>query len=98
MANFKVTRSDIGTTFSCSGEQSLLAAMEHQGTKSIPVGCRGGGCGFCRIQVLDGTVETKKMSVKHVSEEDRSNGYTLACRTFPKTDVLFRLATLVDID
>ena len=62
----------------CDEEQNVLAAMERLGRKGIPVGCRGGGCGVCRVQVtyghaLDGgrNTEPLKMSKTQVSDADR---------------------------
>ena len=53
----------------------------------IPVGCRGGGCGVCRIRVIDGEYELKKMSRKHVSETEQEQGVALACRVYPLGDM-----------
>jgi ferredoxin len=74
--------------FSCNADQSLLAAMEQQGNKSICVGCRGGGCGLCKIRVLKGQIETKRMSRAHISQAESQQGYALACRTFPRSELV----------
>lgn len=71
----------------------LLMALEAVGEKIIPVGCRGGGCGVCRVQVMSGEYDAQKMNRKHVNEEDKANGITLACRTIPKSDLVIALAT-----
>lgn len=76
-----------GVSFECSPESSLLAGMEAQAKKAIAVGCRGGGCGFCKIKVLDGQYESKKMSVKFVSKTEQVHGYALSCRVFPRSDM-----------
>lgn len=78
--------------FSCRIDQHLLQGMQSfQVGKplvdTIPVGCRGGGCGICRVQVLKGEYDTLKMSHKHISEEDKARGEVLACRVFPRTDL-----------
>ena len=54
---------------------------------TIPVGCRGGGCGVCRIRILSGQYESKKMSCKHVTGEDRERGIALACRIYPRGEL-----------
>ena len=44
----------------------------------IQVGCRGGGCGVCRVEVLAGDVYTaKRMSKAHVTEADLAHGIVL---------------------
>ena len=75
-------------TFDCADGASLLIGMERRGVgrdlvECIPVGCRGGGCGVCRVRILAGEYESKKMSIKHVTPEERDAGIALACRVFP---------------
>jgi ferredoxin len=70
---------------------SLLKGMESAGARIVGIGCRGGGCGLCKIQILGGDFELGKMSSLHVSDSDRSLGYVLACRCFPKSDIAFKL-------
>jgi ferredoxin len=62
--------------------------MERQKLSLVPVGCRGGGCGICRVRVIEGTYRTGKMSRRHVSEEDLAKGYALACRLYPTSDLV----------
>ena len=81
-----------GVQFSCSDSERVLIAMEHQGFKHIPVGCRGGGCGACRVFVVRGQYRTRKMSRAQVSESEEQAGYALACRLIPEGDLTLRLA------
>ena len=74
-------------SFECPPEKNLLSGMEHQSKKAIAVGCRGGGCGFCKIQILGGDFETKKMSAKFVTHEEQAEGFALSCRVFPRSDM-----------
>ena len=76
----------------CREGESLLVALAGQGYATVSVGCRNGGCGVCKIKVTDGTFEVGKMSIKHVSPEEQQQNYTLACRTYPKSDLKFTLA------
>jgi len=87
-ASFEITISDSGERFSCLGSQNVLLAMERLGRKGIPVGCRGGGCGICRVQVVNnGAYQTLKMSRAQVSEADAAAGVCLACKLIPKSDL-----------
>jgi Na+-transporting NADH:ubiquinone oxidoreductase subunit NqrF len=56
----------------------------------IPVGCRGGGCGVCRVQVLAGEYQAKRMSQRFVSTDEARAGYALACRMIVTDDVVVR--------
>ncbi len=60
--------------------------MEQLGRKGIPVGCRG-GCGVCKVRIVAGKYHATKMSPQHVTREDEANGFVLACRTLPHSDI-----------
>jgi ferredoxin len=68
--------------------QPLLMAMEKVCQHAINVGCRGGGCGLCKIKILQGEYQTKRMSRAHVSEEEQALGFALACRLTPLSDLV----------
>jgi ferredoxin len=61
--------------------------MERAGLRNITVGCRGGGCGICKVKVVEGTYRTGKTAVSRVAEMERAAGYALACRLFPLDDL-----------
>ena len=85
---------------SCWPGETVLEAMERVsgvgrafiGAKRIPVGCRRGGCGVCRVQVLAGTHHALPQSRDYVSREEESEGYALACRLVPDSDLDLRPA------
>lgn len=76
-----------GTEFPCPEGERVLIAMERCGCDDIGVGCRGGGCGFCRVRVAEGPYRTGKMSAAKISPEDQAAGYVLACRLYPSGDL-----------
>ena len=90
--DYQITIEDTGEEYSCSPGRDLLRSMERLGRKGIPAGCRGGGCGVCKIHILKGSVKSKKMSRAHVSVEEEDAGYVLACRSYPQSDI--RLAVV----
>lgn len=83
----KVTIEETGERYDCGEHESLLIAMARSGRRGIPLGCRGGGCGVCKVQVTDGVFESRAMSRQHVSEEEQAQQCVLACRVFPRADV-----------
>ncbi len=89
---FEIRLEESGERFTCQAEQCLLHAMQAQGVDSIPVGCKGGGCGVCRVLIVKGDYVTKKMSRNHVSEQEEQAGYALSCRVIPKSNLSLRLA------
>ena len=92
MNKFIIVIEDTGEKFACSPERNVLKAMEQLGRKGIPVGCRGGGCGVCRVQVLgDGHYRTGKMSREQVPVQDEELGICLACKLFPEGDLRLKV-------
>ena len=79
-------------TFTVRAGERVLQEMIRAADHSLPVGCRGGGCGACRIRVISGRYTTKRMSRAHVSEADERRGFVLACRLVPTTDLVVERA------
>lgn len=86
-----VTIADTGEHYACTGDESLLSAMARLGRRGIPVGCRGGGCGVCKVEVLSGEFHTRAMSRDHVSDDDRACQRLLACRVYPASDLSLKV-------
>ena len=77
-----------GEEFPCATTESLLDGMLRLGRKGIPVGCVNGGCGVCKVRIVDGTVTALgPVSRAHVTAEEERQGCTLACRVAPATAV-----------
>ena len=76
-----------GERYQCAPDSNLLVAMEQLGRRGIPVGCRNGGCGVCKVKIVSGDIRTRVMSRAHVSAEEEAAGIVLACRAFPRSDL-----------
>jgi len=95
MASFSITIADTGETYRCGEQRSVLEGMEVLGKRGIPVGCRGGGCGVCKIQVLSGDYDKRVMSREHISEDEEAQGCVLACRVKPRSDLALSVIGLM---
>ena len=85
---FQITIAETDESFLCRKDQNVLAAMLHMRREGIPVGCRGGGCGICRVQVVgEAKFRTLKMSRAQVTESDLAQGICLACKLIPEGDL-----------
>ncbi len=82
-----VTIENTGETFRCLEEDNVLRGMEQLQRKGIPVGCRNGGCGVCKVQVLGGLYLKRKMSRGVISAEEEAGGCVLACKIYPQSDL-----------
>jgi len=88
-------------TATCSDSERVLVALERaQGfgklrglPRKLPVGCRRGGCGICRVRVLSGEYRHDPMSRDHVSEADEAQGVVLSCSIYPLTNLTLRFET-----
>lgn len=88
-----VTITQTGERYDCSVEESLLAGMTRLGRRGIPAGCLNGGCGVCKVRVMQGEVQKLgPVSRAHVSVEEEQAGYSLACRIAPRGDVELEVA------
>ncbi len=80
-------------TFPCAANESLLTGMLRLGRKGIPVGCVNGGCGVCKVRILDGEIKALgPISRAHVTLDEEGRGYTLACRVAPTTPIHLEVA------
>ena len=87
----QVTIEETGESFPCDDAESILKALARTGKRGIPVGCRGGGCGICKVKITSGTFNQTVMSRSHVSKEDEANQEILACCIYPHDDIRLRV-------
>jgi ferredoxin len=100
MTIFKITVEGAGEATCYEDERALVAMERAQGfgrlkglSRKLPVGCRRGGCGICRVQVLEGDYRSDAMSRACVSAEDEASGLVLSCAIYPLSDLTVRLET-----
>jgi ferredoxin len=88
-----VTVAQTEETYLCATRESLLQGMLRLGRKGIPAGCVNGGCGVCKVRIVEGDVtKLGPVSRAHVSAEEEAQGCTLACRVAPATAVRLEVA------
>lgn len=77
-------------TVGCRSDSSILAAA-HSHFLKLPYGCFNGGCGMCKVQIIAGEYTTGLSSKAILSDEERESGYTLACKTYPLSNLMVRV-------
>ncbi|NKB77718.1 MAG: 2Fe-2S iron-sulfur cluster binding domain-containing protein [Gammaproteobacteria bacterium] len=65
---------------------TILEAALSQGVP-YPHNCRAGECGNCKARLLSGQVSHEPCFKEALSDTERGEGYILACRAIPKTDL-----------
>lgn len=76
--------------FACSSEEDLLAQAVRSRVP-ITAACRGGGCGVCKIKVVEGQFERGKYSKRALTDEESKQNFSLACKTFPNSDMVIEI-------
>ena len=54
-------------------------------------GCTRGGCGACRLRLVDGAVTFGRYSKGALGDEERARGMFLSCVCMPEGDVVISL-------
>jgi CDP-4-dehydro-6-deoxyglucose reductase len=80
----EVTVENTGETYSCAPDISLLDAALAAGLH-MPHNCRGGACGTCKAQLLDGTVDHGWAMSFAITDEEKAAGYCLCCQSKPRS-------------
>jgi ferredoxin len=88
---YRVSIESTGESFACAGNVHVLEAMEHARCRAIPVGCRNGGCGACKVCIKQGRYATRKMNRAVISEQEQLQGCVLACKTYPLGDLVVQV-------
>jgi CDP-4-dehydro-6-deoxyglucose reductase, E3 len=82
-----VTVLDIGQTFRCPPDELILDAGLEAGI-GLPHNCRGGACGTCKSQILEGEVDHGWVMSFAISDEEKASGKCLICQSRPLTPTL----------
>lgn len=63
----------------------------------LPHDCTLGGCGTCRVKLIDGSVTYEELPFA-LSPEEASAGYALACQARPTSDLVIRPSRVDDVE
>lgn len=71
--------------------ETLLRALSRAGLR-YRVGCKRGGCGICKVQLVLGEVAYERPIAPQVlSDDERVEGICLSCRAVPLTNIVIEL-------
>ena len=82
-----VTVINTGQTFCCPRDELILDAGLEAGI-GLPHNCRGGACGTCKSQILEGEVDHGWVMAFAISDEEKAAGKCLICQSRPLTPTL----------
>ena len=75
-----------GPAFDVAEGQTILDAALRS-NRWIPHNCSQGTCGTCRFKVVDGEIDHRDSAEDLLSPADRSEGFALACRASPTSNL-----------
>jgi ferredoxin len=90
VGQYTVVFSPLGDTVVCRRDETVLAAILRSGAKVV-FGCRGGGCGTCKMRLISGQVEHGRCSAAVLSHEEMVAGSFLSCQARPLSDLTVEL-------
>ena len=65
-------------SFECEDEETILAAALRQGLL-LRYGCKNGGCGTCKCQLIDGDVESASVNSFTLTPDEVADDWILPC-------------------
>jgi CDP-4-dehydro-6-deoxyglucose reductase len=94
MKTHRVVLLESGAVFETGPGEPLLAAALRQGVP-LPHECTFGGCGTCRIKLVEGSVDYEEMPLA-LSAEEAAQGFALACQARACGDLVISAGTAQD--
>ena len=87
---YTITLNPVGAAVPCRPEETVLTAILGSGA-SVAFGCRGGGCGACKMRAISGHVEHGRYSAAVLLEDEKASGWFLSCQARALTDLTIEL-------
>ncbi len=80
-----------GTEVHMDPDDTVLAGL-HKAGYAYTVGCRRGGCGICKIDVIDGEFSyNRPVADSVITAKERTDGTCLSCRAVPQSDLIIEM-------
>ena len=80
-----------GLQVTAAEAETVLGALSRAGFR-YRVGCKRGGCGICKVQLVLGEVRYERTVAESVlSDDERVEGICLSCRAVPITNIAIEL-------
>jgi ferredoxin len=83
---YTITFHPLDDTVVCRADETILSAILRSGAKVV-FGCRGGGCGTCKMRLTSGQVDYGRCSAAVLSDGEKGEGSFLSCQARPLSDL-----------
>ena len=84
--SFRVQWLETGDLFEVRPDESVLGAALRANV-GLPHECQLGGCGSCRVRLVEGAVDYEELPLA-LSPEEQGEGFALACQARAQSDLL----------
>lgn len=91
----KITLSPSNAEFHTQGDEPILDAALREGIQ-LPYGCRGGGCGACKTQLIEGEIVYGDTEPEALTEKEIEQGWILCCQARAKTDLVLKTGEVAE--
>ena len=85
-----MTLQPLGVTVEARPEETVLDALLRHRLRVFH-GCMRGGCGACRLRLVDGAVTFGRYSKGALDDDERARGLFLSCICVPEGDVIISM-------
>ncbi len=89
MTNYSITVQPEKQHFNCNESEAILSAALREGIQ-LPYGCRGGSCGACKVQLLEGDITYGDSEPEALTDKETAGGWILPCQAQPQSDVVIK--------
>ncbi len=83
---FEIEIKSLGKKFSINNDETILEAALRNNVQ-LPFGCLSGNCGSCKGKVLEGEVDHGNPKPFVLSDEEKTQGFTLFCQSRAKSNL-----------
>ena len=74
-----------GAQYVCADDDTLLRAGLRAGL-GFPYECNAGSCGTCKVELVEGRIDSLRPDAPGLGERDRAKNRVLACQARPRSD------------
>ena len=82
---FQIAVDGEGVVATSGGDDTLLETLLRAGL-GVPYECSAGGCGSCKVTLLEGNLQDELATCPGLRDSDRRKGKRLACVSRPRSD------------
>lgn len=79
-----------GPEYACAEDDTLLRAGLRAGL-GFPYECNAGSCGTCKVELLEGSIDSLRPDAPGLAERDRAKNRVLACQARPTSDCAIKV-------